>query len=126
MISRAHLLVPELLRFGVVGLINTAVSYGLYSLLIFVGFGYPAASFCALCTGIVWSFFTQGRLVFRQRLQGRFPRYLLVWCLLYFANLGFIALLIALGAGPYLAGFIAIVPVTALSFLLQRHFVFVR
>ncbi len=124
MTGRAYLPVPELLRFGAVGLINTAVSYGLYSLLIFVGFGYPAASFCALCGGIIWSFFTQGRLVFRQKLQGRFPRYLLVWGLLYFANLGVLALLAALGAGPYLAGFIAIAPVTALSFLLQRHFVF--
>lgn len=116
--------IAEMLRFLLIGLLNTGFSYGTYSLLLAMGLDFASASFLALCAGIVWSFATQGRLVFRQHLRGRFFRYLLVWASLYVLNVSIIAGLIRLDLGPYLAGFIALFPVTGLSYILQRRFVF--
>ncbi|MGZ8360303.1 MAG: GtrA family protein [Allosphingosinicella sp.] len=114
----------QLLRFLAVGAANTLLGYALYALGLFAGLPFQLASLAALCAGIAVSFFSQGRLVFRSRLQGRFARFVAMWGLLYLVNLACIAALARLGLDYYAAGFVAIVPVTALSFLLQRQFVF--
>ncbi|MDA5095743.1 GtrA family protein [Aliiroseovarius sp. KMU-50] len=115
---------PLMIRFVLVGLANTAFSYGIYALGLYLGLPYYLASFVALIFGICVSFLSQGKLVFRSRLRGRFCSFLTVWALLYLFNISLIKLFGMLGANDYLAGLIALVPVVALSFLLQRYVVF--
>ncbi len=111
-------------RFVAVGLGNTALSYGVYSLLIYVGTAYPIASFLALVSGIASGFVFAGRVVFRSRISGRFHKYLLVWAMLYCTHVGLIFVLIQLGLDSYSAGFLSLIPTAGLSFVLQRRFVF--
>ena len=115
-----------LLRFIAVGVINTAFGYGAYCLFIAFGLPFPVAGFLALCAGIAWSFFTSGRLVFRQTLRGRFGRYVLVWVLIYVVNVVFIWLGMRLGLNAYLAGAAASLPTLPSAFFLQRFLVFGR
>ena len=115
---------PRIVRFLAVGGMNTAVSYGVYALGLRVGLSFPVASAVALVFGIVFSFSTQGKLVFGSTLGGRFPRFVAVWAVIYLVNVVVIWLLMMAGLSAYLSGFLAI-PVTAvLSFVLQRRFVF--
>ena len=114
----------QLSRFVIVGTANTAFSYGIYSLGIYLGLPYYIASFVALMLGICLSFFTQGRLVFGAKLKGRFGVYTFVWACLYGVNITLISLFAAFGVNYYWAGLLALVPITILSFILQKTFVF--
>ena len=55
----------ELLSFNIVGAVNTAITYGLYSLLVALGIDYRAALVLEYCFGIVFSFVFNRRYTFR-------------------------------------------------------------
>jgi len=111
-------------RFVSVGILNTCFSYLIYAGLLFVGLGYVLANLLALLLGILFSFKTQGRLVFRNpdnRLLGRF---ILGWATIYLGTIALISQMIALGLDAYSAGALALPVTTVLSYLTQKHFVF--
>lgn len=112
------------LRFLVVGGLNTAFAYGSYAALLALGWPYAAASAGSLLLGLLFSFFTQGRLVFGNGELRQLPRFVACWLLLYALNVGVIAGLVRLGLGPYAAGALALVPMAVGSYLVQRHLVF--
>ena len=115
------------LRFALVGVVNTAFSYGLYTLLLGAGLGIALASAIALVAGIVFSFATQGLVVFRHASASTFVRFVLAWAAIYAANLGLIhAFMRIAGVGAAAGGALAIAPVTLLSYFIQRDFVFRR
>ncbi len=112
------------IRFVIVGVLNTAFSFGAYALFLFVGLNYAVASLLALIAGIFWSFQTMGRLAFQSRLRGRFHLYVLVWAVLYGVNVGLIAMLMGIGLNAYIAGLLSLVPTASLGFLMQKRYVF--
>ena len=113
-------------RFVVVGVLNTAVSYLAYCLLLALGANYALANLGALALGILFSFRTQSALVFRHDGKGRFGRFLATWLALYGLNVAMIAGLLRCGLNPYAAGALALPPMVILSFFAQRGFVFGR
>lgn len=112
------------LRFLVVGVLNTGFGYGCYALLVALGLSVAVASLIALVLGIVWSFTTQGTLVFQNATRVTFMKFTLNWIALYFVNLGCITLFMRGPMNAYLAGALATVPVTAISYFSMKHFVF--
>lgn len=122
MMPRAEL--PLLCRFVVVGVFNTAFAYGIYALLLAAGLHYSLANLVALVFGVLMSFYSQGRFVFRSLHARRFPRFVAVWASLYVLNVMLISAFMRLGADAYVAGALALPVITVLSFVLQRCFVF--
>lgn len=114
----------QLVRFGVVGLFNTAFAYGVYAAFIAIGSPVPAATLCSLVMGIFVSYRSQSRLVFRQHNPGRFLPFVLVWVVLYVVNTALIQVFIAHGLDAYTAGAAAVPPTTMLSFVCQKYLVF--
>jgi len=112
------------LRFLVTGGVNTAFSYGVYAFLVYLGIDYYISNLCSLVAGILFSFQTQAALVFRNSTRGLFGRYVAVWAILYMSNSVMIGLLIKMGTNAYIGGALAIVPTAALSYVLQKAFVF--
>lgn len=112
------------LRFLVVGGINTGFGYGVYAGLVFLGLNFAVSNLCSLVLGILFSFRTQGALVFRNSERGLFLRYVAMWAFLYFSNTMIIASLIKFGMDAYSAGALAILPTAAISFFLQKYLVF--
>jgi putative flippase GtrA len=55
----------EIVSFNIVGAINTAITYGIYSLLVAVGVDYRLALVLEYCFGIVFSFVFNRRYTFR-------------------------------------------------------------
>ncbi|WP_395400049.1 GtrA family protein [Pseudoduganella sp. UC29_106] len=111
-------------RFCLVGVLNTAASYGLYCLLLAVGLNYVFASLGSLALGIIFSYTTHSALVFRQTSRDRFLRYLALWAALYGLNVAILTVLLDVGFGPYLAGAINLPLMVLLSYFAQRFFVF--
>jgi len=112
------------LRFLVVGVINTGFSYSVYAFGLYLGLPYPVANLLALICGILFSFQTQGRIVFQNSDQRLIFRFVALWAVLYFFNIAMIAVFLPFSGNAYYAGALALVPTTLLSYFLQKFFVF--
>lgn len=122
--SFSYILNLQLIRFLIVGTINTGFSYGLYALFLFLGSQYQIASLSSLMLGIVFSFKTQGKFVFKVVDNTRFLRFVLSWTIIYIFNIFIISKLLFVGFDAYQAGAIALIPTTLFSFGLQKWVVF--
>jgi len=120
----APLLRREFLRYLVVGVLNTVFSYSIYVLLLWLGLAYFIANLVALLCGIVFSFQMQGRYVFDNTSRRLFPKYMVLWVLIYFCNIAMIKLLLICGFNAYVAGALALPPIVLLSYVLQKYFIF--
>jgi putative flippase GtrA len=112
------------LRFLIVGVFNTCFGYFSYVAFLALGFSVAWASLIALVLGIVWSFTTQGTLVFKNATRVTFVKFTLNWVMLYFVNLGTIYLLMQFKLNAYMAGALATIPVTAISYFSMKYLVF--
>lgn len=118
------LLRHEFLRFVLVGCLNTGFSYSLYALFLWLGLNFALANLLAFVISLLFSFGTQGKLVFGNHDWRLLWRFVLAWIVIYLFNVGLIALLVRMHLSPYLAGALALVPVTLLSYLVQKFVVF--
>jgi len=114
----------QILKFLLVGMINTIVYYALYSFFIYLGINYKLAVLFATLLGILFSFKTFSIYVFQEMGYKVFVKFILVYTILYFVNIYLISILE--GNNIYLAGIIAIVPVSMLTFILNKWYVFNR
>jgi putative flippase GtrA len=115
-------------RFLATGVLNTAFGYGLYALLVFAGLPYLPALVVATAAGVVFNFFTFGRLAFRVALaRGMFPRFLAGYgialalnaALLWFARE-------RLGLDPYTAQLACLPPTVAATYLILNFWVYAQ
>ncbi len=113
-----------LVRYIVVGIVNTGFAYAVYAAALGLGCSYPVASLIALIAGTCLSFKTQGRLVFRNVRNSLFGRFVASLALVYLCNVGVIAAFVRLNLGPLTAGALALPFNIAVGFVLQRFFVF--
>lgn len=114
----------QAIRYGFVGIFNTLFSYGMYAFMLFLGFRFEIASLISIMLGILFSFITQGFVVFKKISVISFMRYLLAWCGLYLLNIWLIKILMNISIGAYLAGALATVPVVVLAYFVMKYFVF--
>ena len=113
-----------MVRFVLVGGLNTSFSYAVYVGLIFMGLSYVVANFFALVLGILFSFRTQGALVFRNRDNRLIFRFAGFWFVLFLLNIGLISIFMRIGLNAYTAGAVALVPITLISYFVQKRLVF--
>lgn len=113
-------------KFILVGAMNTAFSYCIYSIFIFFGANYAFANLLALIIGIFFSFHTQRSFVFKSANGNRFHRYLFAWMAIYMVNIFFIKKMLEFGLNSYVSGALAIIPIGIFSYFLHRFFVFSR
>lgn len=118
------LLRSRFLRFLVVGGLNTALNYGVYALLLFVGLGYVLAVTFSFIIGLIINFKTNARFVFDDKSNRRFLLYVLTWLALYFANVQAIGWLVRSGVNSYLAGAVMVPPIAIAAFLAFKYVVF--
>ena len=116
----------QFFRFVLVGLLNTAFSYGTYAGLLYAGLEFRIASLIALILGIFFSFTTQGTVVFRNATRFTFFKFVIAWALIYGFNILVITLLMRASLGAYLAGAVATLPVTLASYFILKLLVFGR
>ena len=120
-----RLLRLQFARFLLVGVVNTGFSYAVYAALLYLGLVYYAANFGAMALGVGFSFLTQGRLVFSNREPRLIFRFAAGWVVIYGINIGIIALLLRWSElNAYVAGALALAPITLISYFVQKFLVF--
>lgn len=116
----------RLVAFCLVGALNTAFGYSVFAMLLFAGLHHAWALLVATVAGVIFNFFTTGRIVFGSREVSRLPRFVVVYGIVYVVNLALIELLLAAGADAYAAGAISMAAATLAAYALQSRFVFVK
>ena len=115
----------RLLRFLVVGAINTIFSYIVYAILILAGAHYSLATLISTVLGIIFNFFTTGRIVFRNMDNKRFISFVLVYAFTYLVNILLLRWLIdGLAMEKLFAGALVTLPVALLSYFLNAKLTF--
>jgi len=124
-----HLLSVESLRFIrfiIVGVVNTAASYGFYVAQLYVGIPYIIAGTISFVTGIFFNYFVTRRFVFDMPTQKHtFMYYIAYNVFLYFFSIAMLWLFVDIcKLNPYMAGLMSL-PINAIvSFVILRGFVF--
>ncbi len=112
-------------RFIVVGVINTAFGYGIFALLIYLKFHYTIAVLISTVLGVLFNFKTIGKLVFKNNDNKLILRFIIVYFITYWINVFLIFIFKKIFyQNLYFAGFLSLIPVAVITFLLNKHFVF--
>lgn len=111
-------------RFLIVGTINTLFGYGVFAALITAGLESALALALATIAGVIFNYFTTGKLVFANSGAAMLPRFILAYVISYSANLAMLKGLEQAGFDTLVAQALCLPPTVLLSFALLRWFVF--
>ena len=118
----------ELIVFNIVGIINTVITYGIYSLLVFLGFDYRAALFLEYCFGMTFSFFMNRKFTFHNTARISLRMALSMAgsyvCVLFVNMVLLIVFVEKFLLDKYLAQLFALAICVAVSFFAQKYIVF--
>lgn len=114
----------QAMLFILTGIINTLFGLFIYNLILFIGFNYFYALTIATVLGILFNFKSIGSIVFKVNQNDLIVKFVAVYIFLYCLNLIAIKLLIELQINAHMAGLITIIPAAAISFLLNKYWVF--
>ncbi len=115
----------SIVRFVIIGAVNTAFAYGLYALFIFLGMYDYVAVFCSTLIGIFFSFKTFGAFVFENTNNRRIFRFFAVYILGYFLNVLILRLFcFYVWNNLYIAGLVSSLCVALFSFVANKRWVY--
>jgi len=116
----------KFLRFLIVGSINTLFSYTVYAILIFLRVHYSIAIFMANGLGVLFSFKTTGKLVFKSSDNRLIFKFIIVYAVIYLLSVSGVKILLDLSMNKYIAGALIALPMAIISFTLNKKFVFTK
>lgn len=112
------------LRFLVVGGVNTLFGYLVYAGFILLNLHYSLAALFSTIIGVIFNFFTTGRIVFNNRSANVLLRFFGVYAVYYVLNVSLLKLLTTHGLSSLVSGAITALPLATLSYFLNKTFVF--
>ncbi len=117
---------PKIIRFLAAGLLNTAFGYALYAGLLLFNVPYLAALFAATIAGLIFNYFSFGRIVFNGHGGWLvFGKFIVAYALIYVVNAASLSGLIHyFFVNPYLGQIICIPVSVVLSWILMTHWVY--
>lgn len=119
-----HLIAHRPFRFLVVGVVNTAFAYSIFLAGLALGLWPTPALIVSNILGVTFNFFTVGMLTFGSRDVGRAPAFYLAYAFLFVVNAVSLKIAVAFGARPAIAQAALVLPLAALSYIIQRDLVF--
>ncbi len=122
--AREFLARHQFLRFLVTGGLNTLFGFVVYSVTILLGQPVWVALAAGNVAGIAFNFVTTGGYVFRDLVMARFPRFAATYLMMYAVNYLLIGWLSERVPNAIVAQAILTPPMTVLSYLLLKYFVF--
>ena len=103
----------QIVRFILIGVVNTIVGFVVYAILVMLGIVPQIALAIAFVMGVLWNFWTHARFVFNSRGLSPLPAYALCYVGIYAFNSITLAAALRIGMGPLIAqGLIA--PIAAI------------
>lgn len=117
--------VPKLIKFLLVGCLNTMVGFIVFSVAIYLTDKNIGLSLAAnIGTGIIFNFFSYGLAVFKALGINQFAKFALVYVFLYIINYGAIYLMTGYNINIYVAQFINLFYLAPVSYILLSTWVF--
>ena len=124
-IARIVHLPEQCIRFLIIGGVNTVFAYSIYALSIFLGAHYTLAVLLSTVIGTCFSFKTMGTMVFDNPDNMLIFKFIAVYALCYFLNIGILRVLTLIGVtNLYVAGLTSSLLVALVSFSLNKWVVF--
>lgn len=115
----------KFIKFILVGILNTIFGYSLFALFLFLNIHYSLAVFLSTVLGVLFNFKTIGKLVFDSHDNSLIFRFIAVYVLLYFINISCLWFFKISGfENMYINGFVLLIPLALISFVLNRKYVF--
>lgn len=122
----------QFVKFGVVGLSNTAISYGAYVILTYIGIQYVLANIIAFIVSVLNSFFWNNRYVFKKNYgEKRNMWWTLTKTFLAYGSTGLVLSNILLvlfvemfGINKYLAPLLILIITIPLNFIINKYWAF--
>ncbi|MFA6920423.1 MAG: GtrA family protein [Gallionella sp.] len=116
----------RMLKFLAVGLLNTLFGYSIYAGLVFIDLPYLIALFLATVVGVVFNYFSIGRIVFSARGGWlAFGKFIAAYVVVYVVNAALLSMLtVNFNLSPYLGQMLCIPPNVAMSWLLMNCWVY--
>lgn len=116
----------RMLKFLAVGLLNTAFGYGIYAALVFIELPYLIALLLATVAGVVFNYFSIGRMVFRARGGWwLFAKFVAAYVIVYIVNAALLSVATRLfHFDPYLGQIACIPPNVATGWILMNYWVY--
>lgn len=115
----------QIIRFLIIGCVNTVFAYCIYALSIFLGAHYTLAVLISTVIGICFSFKTMGTMVFDNPDNKLIFKFVAVYTGCYFLNISILRLLTMIGLkNLYIAGLTSSLLVALVSFCLNKWVVF--
>lgn len=119
-----HLLDCKLIRYLLVGMMNTLFGYSLFAFFIYLNVHYSMAVLLSTVLGVLFNFKSIGRLVFKNKNNALIYKFIGVYILTYLLNVAALRLFNTYHVNMYLAGALLLVPITLISFTLHNNVVF--
>ena len=115
--------IERLWRYYQAGIVNTAFGYGLYALFVALGLNMYLAQIIAHVLGMTFNYFTYSRHAFHDSEVSK-GRFILSYAVNYLLGLAALWAAAQVIASPYLAGFVAVVVVSLINYLILKNWVF--
>jgi len=115
--------IQRLWRYYQAGIVNTAFGYGLYALFVALGLNMYLAQIVAHTLGMTFNYFTYSRHAFHDSDVSK-GRFILSYAVNYLLGLAALWAASQFIASPYLAGFVAVVVVSLINYLILKNWVF--
>ena len=93
----------KLIKFGLVGVLNTIFGYLVYAAFVLLGVLPGLALALSYIVGVAWNYMTHAKLVFKSRKGHGVPGYIGIYIALFLANATLLQLGIGLGISPLIA-----------------------
>jgi len=114
-----------IIKYLIVGGINTCFGYAIYWVLLQLNFNFIIAVFFSTVAGIIFNFFTIGTFVFKSKNDtNTFYKFLGTYCFRYFLSIAGIAFFHSYGMSYEVAGAVTIVLNAIIGFFLHKYLVF--
>ena len=111
-------------RFLFVGGINTLFGYSVFSVFILLQIHYALASLLSTIIGVLFNFFTTGKIVFKNNDPKLILKFFGVYGIIYLINLLFLRIFDTYHVNMLIAGAILVFPMAILSYFLNKALVF--
>ena len=121
--ARAFTSIERLWRYYQAGIVNTAFGYGLYALFVALGLNMYLAQIVAHLLGMTFNYFTYSRHAFQDSDVSK-GRFILSYAVNYLLGLAALWVASQFIVSPYLAGFVAVVVVSLINYLILKNWVF--
>lgn len=114
----------RLIKFLLVGSINTLFGYSIFVLMLYLGLYYRYSLLIATICGVLFNFKTIGILVFKSRNNRLLVRFAAVYLVIYLLNVESLRIICMMGISILLGQAILVLPLAIVSYFLNKILVF--